>query len=145
MITNYEHSDFDLLKPLFLEFFKESPYESFDFEVLEGNLVRLKSGEDFLGLVAWEKGKPIGFIFAITQPLLFSKDRVSSELAWFVTKSKRNTKTSFKLFNYYEYWSKNISKANFVSMATLSHERLGEIYKKRGYNKIEDCYLKRNS
>tara|TARA_R100000951_G_scaffold28650_1_gene24611 strand:+ start:26 stop:526 length:501 start_codon:yes stop_codon:yes gene_type:complete len=84
----------------------------------------------------------IGFVWAIVYEQLFSKDKTSDELAWYVDEKHRGGTAAIRLLKAYEDWA---SENNVVCM-NMSHidelKDLSKLYNKLGYKKIESTFQK---
>lgn len=82
-----------------------------------------------------------GVFIATTTPSLFSDNKQTSELIFYIKPEKRNWKTARKLIRIYEYWAKEIVGADYAFM-TLINTRVGNLYKKMNYEYKETLYAK---
>lgn len=86
-----------------------------------------------------------GFIVGCVTPYFLTPHlRVCSELAWYVEPEFRGSKVAIKLIREYEKeaLSRGCDKINLVALESLTPDKVGNIYKKLGYNKLENHYIK---
>ena len=111
--------------------------ESFDKMIFEGPFPSL-----FL-IADNDEGEMGGFLIAISVPSLFSEEIQTQELGFFVIPEERKSRMARNLIKTYEYWSKNVVKADVCSLG-LMDDRVGKLYNRMGYEKAETSYIKRN-
>ncbi len=128
---------------LFKQFHKESkvPY-SWDAKKTQQVFVQTIPLENFVTLVAEREDEVVGFICGMYAEPFFSSEKISTEVAWFVSKEYRNSTAGFRLMKAYEEWA--LSKGvKYVGMTYLENiTDLSEIYEKKGYTKAETQYMK---
>lgn len=87
----------------------------------------------------------VGMIIGKASYLPFSKDKISTELAWYLHPFYRQGKDSLKLIKAYEYWAKNIQGCKYTQMACikdLKGDTVGKLYERLGYKPVESAYIK---
>lgn len=87
---------------------QESPVYSphpFEHDVLLGWIAMCRDNEDWLCLIAWDDGEPIGFIAVGCVPMLFSTARTVDDLGLFVIPEKRGTTAALRLLRNMEPWA----------------------------------------
>lgn len=128
---------------LFKQFHKEAklPY-SWDANKTQKVFLETLSVDNFEIFVAEKDKELIGFISCMYMEPLFSSDKVSTDIAWFVHKDHRNSTTGFRLMKVYEEWA--LSKGiKYIGMAYLERVTdLSKVYEKKGYVKAETHYMK---
>lgn len=125
------------------QFVKESKYPfRVDWELLLSNFLLAIKNPDFCVLVLEKEGQLVGMLVGgVAQPL-FSKDRVATELAWFIEKPFRNAKDSLKMLKLYEEWAGD-RECRFVTMIDIETlQDLTNLYERKGYKLIEKTFVK---
>ena len=138
-------TDADLLDILILgkQFLKE--YDTgftTDLELLSESITTMISGEDHLVLVLEKNGNVEGMLLGFISSPFFSRERMASELAWFLSKDARGFKESTQLIDAYEEWA--VSKGcKFITMSDIEVlSSLQKLYESRGYTLMEKTYVK---
>lgn len=85
--------------------------------------------------------KPVGMLLAVSTELLFSSDRMSTEIAWWVDPEYRG-KDSIQLLDAYEYWARVKKNCKIIQMVCLEGFDLSKLYERRGYKRAETMYMK---
>ena len=138
--TPADRMDFSFLAN---QFIKESKYPfRVDWDLLLSNYELALNNQEFLVLLLVEDSRPVGMLVGGVSSPLFSKDRVATELAWFVEKDFRKSKGSLSLLSKYEAWAKErgCSFVTMVDIDTLSD--LSSLYTRKGYILTEKTYVK---
>lgn len=131
---------------LLYDFFRESPYKDGEYYGEKVSLLFDRLTEDkanSLILVYVKDGDPIGIIVGTTTEMLFSTERVATELVWYVKPEYRNGRVGLEMFDKFQYWAKEVVTAKYLVMAHLGNETLSKLYKKRGFEKQEESWCKR--
>lgn len=138
--TENDKMSFSFLANKFLE---ESQYPfKIDWDLFLDNYSLAINNPNFLVLVWEEEKKLVGMIVGGIASPLFSRDKVATELAWFVEKEHRDSKGSLKLLLEYEKWAKQ-KDCTFVTMVDIDTlNDLGKLYSRRGYTLTEKTYVK---
>lgn len=142
-----EESDINDILRLAREFHRASPYSTmkFDPEVGREFLRRIILGDKTEGIVilARHSGKTVGFVVGIASTPVFTSNKVSMELGWWVSPKYRKTRSSYLLYKAYEDWAVRAG-CDYVQGAFLPgvSPDLDAFYKKRGYREVESSYLK---
>jgi len=133
---------FDLLV-LAREFMREAPdMYNFEKDRVEAQLKATLQNPNMVLLVAEDNGEVEGGLVGIFTNPPFSGLPVASELAWFVSKDKRNRKTALGLLKAFEDWGKSMG-AKFLVMADITPlSDLESLYSRKGYTVIEKSYGK---
>jgi hypothetical protein len=124
-------------------FLDESGYADFygtDDDSIEFTLTNLINAQSLL--TDGENGM-VGFLIF---PMYFNvKHIVSQELFWWVSKEKRGTKLGIELLKEAEKQSKKLgAKSMFmISLDHLHGDKVGDLYKRMGYTKNEQVYMRR--
>ena len=99
---------------------------------------RLIDGEDSALFVADESDTIIGMIGVYTYTHPYSGERFATELFWWVDPEKRGT--GVRLLRAAEAWARTQGVRSLQVVAPRSNERLGAIYERLGYTRLETCY-----
>lgn len=89
--------------------------------------------------------EPIGMVAGLISEVPFSSDKVATEQVWYIEPQYRNTRTSIKLVEAFEYWAREITKADVVLMSSLNNneqEKVDRFYTRKGYTLCEKGYVK---
>lgn len=125
------------------QFITESNYPfRIDWDMLLENFSLALKDPNFIILVAEEGNKLTGMLVGGISSPLFSRDKVATELAWFMEKPYRNSKDSLALLSKYEKWAKD-SGCSFVTMVDIDTlNSLQQLYERKGYTLTEKTYVK---
>lgn len=150
-IRNYvrlaEPRDIPILIKFIRKFVSSSPYKTmkFDSERLRVFFKNIIEGVNPTGivLVALKDGNPIGCIVGAYAEPVFSSDKVSTELGWWIEPEYRKTKASLYVFDAYEDWARRVG-CSYVQSAYLPgiSPSLDRFYQRRGYRQVESSFLK---
>lgn len=130
------------------EFHIESPYSRFpiDREKYEQLVLSfVQNDPSKVCVVLHDDDLLMGMIAGHVQELLFGKQRIASEVVWYVYPNFRNGTGGVRLRKAFEYWAENVVKADIVHMASLNNEHAEKLkthYEKKGYKLFEMTYLK---
>lgn len=106
----------------------------------------LMSGADGMLLVAEHRGKVIGMAAAFVYPCWFNTARkVAQEFIWWVQPEHRNGRHGRALHDKLEAWARSRG-AHSLEMIALYGELadgLDSYYRRRGYERLEQRYIKR--
>lgn len=127
-------------------FHRESPYSSLEFsedaskelfeQYLAGDKTRL------IIIVSEMDSKPRGMVIGLSSSPLFSRDKMSTEIAWWMDHEYRKTRDSLLLISAYEDWSKRVgSKITQVAMLDDVTD-LSSFYRKHGFKQAERSFIK---
>lgn len=128
------------------KFYKESPYQGIPInEKKFRNVIEHIMGNDLclVLLLVTDRDEPVGMIAGHINEMIFSTDRMASEVVWWVDPEYRGTRHSIKLLDGFEYWAYK-SGCSFVQMSALggSDDTVGKLYRKRKYINTEQAYVK---
>jgi GNAT superfamily N-acetyltransferase len=127
------------------EFHKSSPFGDLPFERDKIEALAQALLEDATnGLILLGGNNQALLAAAATEPLA-SRERMATELMWWVDPELRGTSVGRELLEAYEYWARNIAKCRYVQMVALETPQLKAIdryYKRNGYVVKEHTYLK---
>lgn len=92
--------------------------------------------------VAEKDGQLGGAIVCCVTEMYMSNTVIASDLAWFVSKDIRGTRSAIKLLKVFEDWGKG-KGADYLAMADIEGlENLSNLYTRLGYSVSETTYLK---
>lgn len=137
-----------LLKVL-KNFFDASPFNGltdFDVVIATETATKIIQGEKENGIVLLylKEGVVKGVLAGLCHQMFFSKDKVATELCWWVDEDARG-RDSLELISAYEFWAEKVG-CTITTMANLTGttgERLDKYYKRRGYTPLETAYGKK--
>jgi len=130
-----------------LKFYSESPYRGIPINNKKvQDVIEHLMGNDLclVLLLVSDQGKPVGMIAGHVNEMIFSTDRMASEVVWWVDKEYRGSKHSLSLLDGFEYWAYK-SGCKFVQMSSLGGPKSGvldRLYSKRKYINTEQAYVK---
>lgn len=132
--------DFILLCKMFS---KESKYPfKLDLEKLYNSFDEAINRDDFCVFVYEVDGSLEGMLVGASVAPLFSKDKVATELAWYMNVEHRDGKAALRLLKAYEDWAKK-AECKFVTMIDIDTlEDLHSLYERKGYTLTEKTYVK---
>ena len=128
-------------------FHKASPYRSMRFDSEKSKKFfesTLGASQTSVMLIALKSSEPIGFLTAMAAEPVFSSEKISMELAWWVEPEHRRTRSSYLLFKAYEDWALRVG-CSYVQGAYLPgvSTDLDDFYRSQGYTEVESSYMKR--
>lgn len=138
----------DLLRVL-ENFYVNSPFSNlvdFDRSIASVSAQKIIEGpkEDGIVLLYLKDGIVKGVLAGLAHQMFFSRDRVATELCWWVDEDARG-RDSLELIEAYEFWAEKVG-CTITTMANLTGEtgeRLDKYYKRRGYTPLETAYGKK--
>ena len=138
--------DFNSIKDMVVEFANKYPFSVNISDTKINSLIH-----DFVYADTREKililandPEPIGLIAGLKTEILFSDDKLASELMWWVNPSHRTTKAGSELLEAFEFWAVKVgcSAIQMSTVQTEHAERLDKVYNRKGYTLVERGYLK---
>ena len=83
-----------------------------------------------------------GAIVCMVTEMYMSNTVIASEIAWFVSKDLRGSRSSIKLLKAFEDWGRS-KGADYLGMADIEDiSNLRKLYNRLGYSVSETTYLK---
>lgn len=130
-------------------FHEASPYSDLEFSEEQSRAVfdkYLNSNKtEIVIILSEDTDGPTGMIIGAAASLPFSKDKVASELAWWVDEDKRGSKDSLMLFKAYQDWARRVG-SKITQMAMLDDvTNLNKFYLKQGFVPAERSYIKQTN
>lgn len=141
-------ADLEYIKRMSKSFFLSSIYKDKEYDddkVTDIILELLHDPTNRVIILGLLEGKPIAQLAATVQPLLFNLSRIATEVLWWVDEEHRRSRVGAQLIEAFEYWAKNIAKADYTQLCSLNGDMVdpvGKYYEKIGYTLIEKAYLK---
>jgi hypothetical protein len=142
-----EHKDEPFVTQMALKFYAESPYRGIPIDNKKvTNVIEHLMGSDLclVLLLVSDRDEPVGMIAGHVNEMIFSTDRMASEVVWWVDPEYRGTKHSLSLLDGFEYWAFK-SGCKYVQMSSLGGPKSGvldRLYSKRKYINTEQAYVK---
>lgn len=135
-----EEKDIPILVELLKEFVENNinVNQTFDEETVTDLLHDLHENKEALVLT---NDSLSGILLAIIVPCLFNNSKQSLELAFYIRPKDRSLTNANGFIKAFEYWSKELMKANTATMS-LFDKRVEKLYRKKGYSFVESAYLK---
>ena len=143
MIETCDINNKDEVHVLLKAFFDESPFSFMEYseEKVSNLFDQLSSDKENSVILCLRDGDIKGILVATCVPLMFTYQQVATELVWYVTPEYRGRKGALELLDTYEYWAKEVVKADAVTMSCLD-ERVAKLYSIKGYKKQEEAWFK---
>jgi len=97
-------------------------------------------------LLATNEGNPVGMLVARCDDHPYSTVKVASEVMWWMEPEFRKSRLALQLPSAFEYWAKNIAKADLMMLSTVdreSSEKVEKFYKRKGYSLVENGFIKK--
>jgi hypothetical protein len=139
--------DKERILPLMLSFKEESSYSLLETDkeeilsTIENYLLRDK--KDTIVLLALDSSNSIiGIIVGTSSKLPFNRDLQAIETIWYVLPEYRKLTVGLELYEAFIYWATNIVQAKVIHTASPKGSNLHKVYKKQGYELLEEVYLK---
>lgn len=148
MVRKADWFDIDRIIELGREFHSTSsfaPISTYCEDTVRELIASLLADENAIVLVAEFNGEVRGTTAAQIQPLYFNKrERMATELFWFMSQQHRRTYDSLRLFTELERWA-TLNRATLMHMGALSSSPAGvtQTYARRGYTQIQASFMKR--
>lgn len=148
MLKIAKQEDFQTIKDMAMKFFKYSPYENFpsNLELVDLYIKSFLEDNPFKIVVMDVdlQGNTTGFIAFEYGAYLFSPVGCGIEKALWVEPQYRQSNIAEKLLEAFEEWAKELkcSILQLSSLETKEAKMLDKFYKKKGYVKVENTYLK---
>lgn len=148
MIRIATEDDVEHIKRMSYRFYEASPYAGFEidedkvYEMIVGVLQAPKNEK--IVLLSCQP-EPVGMVVGLSNEFLFNRKTIAVELMWWMDPEYRKGKDSIKLVEAYEYWAKNIAKADLLQLSLLTTEQAPQIekfYSRRGYRLSEKSFFK---
>ena len=149
MIRFPTEKDYFSVRSICYEFLKDTPYSSTGldenkFDQLWREYTVRQPNPDRLILVDETDGKITGSIAALSVEFMLTRDRISSEVFWWVYPEFRKSSIGLKLKEAYEFWAQLVG-CRFCQVALHSGskiESLTRLYRMHGYQEVERAFLK---
>lgn len=96
-------------------------------------------------LVVNDEGQSVGMLCGMVSEILFSRERIATELAWWMDPEYRANRIGIELINAFEYWARHKAQCKFVQLSTIETEqveRISKFYKRKGYDLFERGFVK---
>lgn len=143
--------DYGDILSLCTDFFESSPYNNIiqfdEAEVASYIMESLEAPktEKIIILSKNDKEEITGIVVGFISKVPFSTDRIAGEQVWYVKPEYRNTRTSIRLVEAFEYWADKVAKADIILMASIANsgqEKVDRYYLKKGYTLGEKGFVK---
>tara|TARA_R110000851_G_scaffold45939_9_gene112173 strand:- start:628 stop:1092 length:465 start_codon:yes stop_codon:yes gene_type:complete len=92
--------------------------------------------------LAKRDGKPVGLYAGYIAKYYFSDEYVANDIAWFVVKELRGTRTGLRLLDLFENWAteNGASEVRVGYSTDINPKAFNSLMKKRGYNLVGGNY-----
>ena len=131
------------------EMHEESYFKDMDFS--EEKLQQLwhliiSKPDAFCAFVAEKEDRIIGLFIGVCQEHWFGNDKVSCDLALFVTKEERGGTAAVRLVKAYEQWARDVGAAeiHIGTSTNVNSERITKLFEKMGFGNKAFYFRKRN-
>lgn len=104
----------------------ESPVYSqwpFDKDSLMGWIDLCRENEDWLCLIAWDNGLPIGFLAVGAVPMLFNRLKTIDDLALYVVPERRGSTAALRMLRMMEPWAAQRGVAIRMGVTTGTNQQ----------------------
>jgi hypothetical protein len=88
---------------------------------------------------------PSGLLVGSVSEVYFNRQKIAYELMWYIKECARGSKTALRMFNVYEYWTRNIAKVDYIQMNCLGDSKgdtLTKFYERKGFRMAEKGFIK---
>jgi GNAT superfamily N-acetyltransferase len=143
-----QREDFGAIKEMSLNFKAASPLA--DWAVDEGKLDEtinsfLNSNQrDMIIILLVDEKRPVGLLAALSQEVLFSREKHAIELIWWVEPKYRRNPKSTMLVRAFLEWSRRVGcrRAEISHAEDMYGPRVEKFYKSLGFKKTSHHYVK---
>ncbi len=147
MIRLAVDEDKDQVKKLSLALHKISPYKELPFSDTKFDMwfnLGITNIQKYVVIVAEEQEHLVGVIGGVCTDMPLYDVTITSEMVFYVQPKYRNLEVPIKLLKAYEYWSKEIMKADYCLVGDMPSKDLSKFYEKLNYTPSIMSYMKRN-
>lgn len=130
-------------------FHQYSPYanDAYDPEKVSEFISGVFSGshKQSIVILSMAGADPVGMISGLASETFFNREKVATELVWWLDPEYRVGSRGQDLEDAFVYWAKNIAGCSRVAMVALEDKYsaiLGRHYTRQGYRKTENTYVK---
>jgi len=141
--------DFLVVSEMARKFYETTPYfgvlEYDDSKMADTILGLFSDPKQSVVILALKDDEPVGMLVGQVGELLVSRDRVATEMAWWMSPEHRSSKKALELIGAYEYWAKEVAGCQYVQLSCLedlSIDRVSRFYTKKGYKPFEKFFIK---
>ena len=144
-ITLAMPDDLKRLTEMAVSFFNASHYKDYGIDTdrvrdLVSEFLGAKDSEKCT-IVLRDAGTAVGVLAALATTNIFNFQRACGELIWWIDPEYRTFKHASRMLTVYEYWAKNIAKAQVMQLVALD-DTLDGMYKRKGFTRSELAYSK---
>ena len=133
--------DFSDVVDLAMEFSNQTPYgvlpEQSKIEELVQGFINSPTS---LVLLLLKEGRPTGLLIAVVNEFLLTRDKMASEIAWYVRPEARGY--GFHLRKAYEFWAEHVQKVRFIHISSLDTPAVNKYLVRLGYTPTEKAFVK---
>lgn len=136
-------TDTDRLVEMTRKFISLSPYAHYpvdDDKIRELVSQCLDYTKNIIFIYATDEGEPQGMLAATTNEFLFNRERIASEMAWWVEPAYRGRGGTL-LKAAFEHWARHMG-CTLASMSSLDTLAVRKVLSRSGYRKTEDTFVK---
>jgi RimJ/RimL family protein N-acetyltransferase len=140
--------DYDRVEELILKFFRAGNFTYGEIELDKIRALFHNAADSFnpdsIAILWIEDGEAQGLIVGYCTEVIFNRNRVATELAWWVEPAYRKGEAGTSLLGAFEHWA-GLRNCKFVQMIGLQNEYapvLDRYYKQKGYSPAENSYVK---
>jgi len=109
-------------------------------------LNKIENDPDYKIFVAEVAGDIVGGVgMCLVRSEWDSNQIIATEKFWYVEPKYRNTRIAIKLFKESETWSRRFADIIVYVAMSRSSNSAGRFYEKKGYQKLEQHYIKENN
>lgn len=99
--------------------------------------------EDYCFLIAERDNHILGGMIGCISPYYFSSEIRANDVALFVAKEERGTRTALYLVKAFERWAYTKKAKRIYLGVSTGYDKAGEFYERIGYNQVGGLYRKK--
>lgn len=124
------------------KFHQYTLYKNYKFseDKAKSSLLDFLSSPDSVLLLSVQDNKIVGFLGGTVTSIPFVGVRSAMEILWWMDPDYRG-KEGLQLLSAYEYWARNVAKADTVQISRLHDKSTTRFFTKRGYKKEEETWV----
>lgn len=133
--------DFIEVLDLAMEFSRNTPYGvEPDVDKIAELINAYLHSETSIVLLLRKDTISVGLLIGVSNEFLLTRDRMVSEIAWYVRPEARGH--GHHLRKAFEYWAEHIQKARFIHMSSLDTPAVNKYLARQGYVPTEKAFVK---
>jgi GNAT superfamily N-acetyltransferase len=144
-LATWDH--YNAIQDMVLKFAKASPYAATEVdEAKAANMIVdfIERPIDRVLLVAMDGKQPVGMLAGVISEFILSRERIASELIWWMEPDYRKSRIAFEMIEAYEFWAAKLG-CSIITLSTVETEqtdRIQKYYSRKGYHLVERSFIK---